>query len=181
MIGFTGVILAGGQSRRMGQAKSNLPFGNTNFLDQAKQTLARAGATEILICDNSAHLKDEHPDSGPLGGIYTALQHTINDCLIIPVDMPLLSPKFINTIMTLNEETLAVHYRKHPLPLYLKNCTKVKTYLKHTLESTSKENKKRLSLYNFLASIEATQLETKDTRCLTNINTPEEYQELQEK
>lgn len=43
------IVLAAGQSRRMGQPKLLLPWGNTTVLGQVTQTLANAGTVDIVV------------------------------------------------------------------------------------------------------------------------------------
>ena len=88
-----GVILAGGQSSRMGVDKATLSIAGTTLLDYMRTKLQRAGIDEIVICRNApGFLNDDIPQLGPLGALYTLSQHyTGRRALIIPVDMPLLS------------------------------------------------------------------------------------------
>ncbi len=43
------IVLAAGQSRRMGQAKMLLPWGSTTVIGQVVQTLAQAGLDEVIV------------------------------------------------------------------------------------------------------------------------------------
>ena len=46
---ITALILAAGQSKRMGQPKMLLPWGHTSVLGQVIETIQRAGVNEILV------------------------------------------------------------------------------------------------------------------------------------
>jgi len=46
---ISAIVLAAGQSRRMGQAKMVMPWGNTTVIGQVVQTLAQAGLHEIVV------------------------------------------------------------------------------------------------------------------------------------
>jgi len=71
-----GVILAGGQSSRMGQDKATLPIAGTTLLEFMHAKLRRAGIDEIVICRNApGFLNDDIPQLGPLGALYTLSQH----------------------------------------------------------------------------------------------------------
>jgi molybdenum cofactor cytidylyltransferase len=48
------VVLAAGQSRRMGQPKLCLPWGKTTILGQVIETLAKAGLDEIVVVTGAA-------------------------------------------------------------------------------------------------------------------------------
>ncbi len=87
-----GVILAGGQSSRMGLDKATLPIAGTTLLEYMHAKLLQAGIDEIVICRNApGYLNDDIPQLGPLGALYTLSQrYPGRRALIIPVDMPLL-------------------------------------------------------------------------------------------
>jgi molybdenum cofactor cytidylyltransferase len=48
------IVLAAGQSKRMGQPKMVLPWGGTTVIGQVVSTLARAGVTEIVVVTGGA-------------------------------------------------------------------------------------------------------------------------------
>ena len=87
-----GVILAGGQSSRMGLDKATLPIADTTLLEYMHAKLLQAGIDEIVICRNApGYLNDDIPQLGPLGALYTlGERYPGRRALIIPVDMPLL-------------------------------------------------------------------------------------------
>ena len=55
----TALILAAGQSRRMGQPKMLLPWGGTTVLGQVIETIQRAGIADILIVTGGARREVE--------------------------------------------------------------------------------------------------------------------------
>lgn len=98
---MTAVILAGGESRRMGSDKANLSLaGGTTFL-QRTAALAAGVCDEVIIVGrarpsdwpfgNTVFLPDETPGLGPAGGILTALRHTPDAVLAVACDMPALT------------------------------------------------------------------------------------------
>jgi molybdenum cofactor cytidylyltransferase len=52
---ISALILAAGQSRRMGQPKLLLPWGNVTVLEQVVSVFARAGLEDILVITGGAH------------------------------------------------------------------------------------------------------------------------------
>ena len=79
---FTGVVLAGGQSSRMGRDKAFVEVGDRALASIAADALRGAGAVEVMAVggdrDRLAALgldvrPDDHPGEGPLGAIVTAL------------------------------------------------------------------------------------------------------------
>lgn len=93
-------ILAGGQSRRMGQDKSFLMFKEKPLIEHVVDRLQTLNL-DIMIITNSptkyAHLElsiftDEIPGCGSLGGIYTALRRSTSKyVLCVACDMPFLN------------------------------------------------------------------------------------------
>ncbi len=107
----TGVILAGGQSRRMGRPKEGLPLPDGRpMIAQVIATL-RAVCTRVLIVgecrgyavtsqDDLLWLPDRHPGLGPLAGIETALASGLDDrYLIVACDQPLLTPALLRRLL----------------------------------------------------------------------------------
>ncbi len=104
---ITGVILAGGQSRRMGFDKAGAEIQGSPMLSRMIETLG-AVTPHILLSTGLIpysdtkipEVPDEFPDCGPLGGIYSALkvsQSTLN--LVLSCDMPFVSPSLLNYLI----------------------------------------------------------------------------------
>lgn len=98
MKGWTGVVLAGGKSSRMGTDKSLLPLypGGPTLLDHALDRLAPL-VDELLVVGNPEQhghvgpfvIADDLPEKGPLGGLVTAMRYAGQDkLLVLAVDMP---------------------------------------------------------------------------------------------
>ena len=93
-------ILAGGRSRRMGQDKALLRLGDRTLLEVVAERV-RPVADELFVVatDRPEYdalgfrvVPDHYPDSGSLGGIYTALVTAANPyCLVVACDMPFLN------------------------------------------------------------------------------------------
>ena len=101
---FTGAVLAGGQSRRMGIDKAFLEVGGRWLIAYALDALA--GASQRLIVGgadarleeaatvtDAVHIPDRWPGEGPLGAVASVLkeaQYPI--AVILPCDLPGLGP-----------------------------------------------------------------------------------------
>ncbi len=56
---ITAIVLAAGQSKRMGQPKMLLPWGETSVLGQVIETVQRAGVEHILVVTGGARVQVE--------------------------------------------------------------------------------------------------------------------------
>lgn len=85
-----GVVLSGGQSRRMGSPKAELKWpsahGELTWLAHAQARLA--AVCDAVVVSGSTELPDPVPGQmGPLAGVVAALRQ-YPYCLFLPVDMP---------------------------------------------------------------------------------------------
>jgi molybdopterin-guanine dinucleotide biosynthesis protein A len=103
------VILAGGESRRMGRDKAWLELDGQTLLALAVEKVCQLGVQEIFISgrlggDYSAVkypvLFDLEPGFGPLGGIERGL-HECNSplLLVLAVDLPRMTTGFLKTLV----------------------------------------------------------------------------------
>lgn len=111
------LILAAGESKRMGQPKQILPWENTTLLGHAIQQIQNLkldhigvvlGANEVLICDAIADfdveiLVNKNWKNGIGSSISTGIQQVLNyklDSLLITLaDQPLIDTAHLETIM----------------------------------------------------------------------------------
>ena len=113
----TGIILAGGKSRRMGQDKALLQLGKDSLIEHVIRRMRRV-TDELLLITNApaeyAHLglpmhRDIIPDAGALGGIYTGLTHALHDVVVcVACDSPFLQPKLLSYLISVLGEYDAV-------------------------------------------------------------------------
>ena len=98
--GVTGVLLAGGNSSRMGRNKALMPLAGRRLVDRALGVLAGL-FDDLLMVTNSPDLYADLgirmvPDlvagKGALGGIHSAVHHAAAPhCLVVACDMPFLN------------------------------------------------------------------------------------------
>jgi molybdopterin-guanine dinucleotide biosynthesis protein A len=132
----TGVILAGGKSRRMGEDKRYLVVGEQTLLERGLGVI-RSIFQEVLIViaqdspplDVDAKVvRDLLPDCGSLGGLYTGLmQATTPWIFVVACDMPFLDQavvdQFTSRRATADIVMAKLDARLHPMhALYGKRC-----------------------------------------------------------
>jgi molybdopterin-guanine dinucleotide biosynthesis protein len=102
----TGVLLAGGKSRRMGRDKACLQVGGRALFERTLALLQRyfpsviiAGDRPDLARDGLAAVPDIYPGSA-LGGLHTGLQAAKTDWIFAaPCDMPYPDPRIVELLL----------------------------------------------------------------------------------
>ncbi len=136
MVTISGVVLAGGKSRRFGQDKGLYPFRGKPLVMHALKIL-RPHCDELLISTNNPEgfkafgvktIKDIHPDCGPLGGIHSGLTCAGGDLIaLIPCDTPFV-PSSLYTFLLhhigSHQAIMPTHgkYTEPMCAIYAKNC-----------------------------------------------------------
>ncbi len=167
---FTGVVLAGGASRRMGQDKALLNTGAGTMLDHMIKLLRLVGASKIVVLGRGVGpgtLADVHPHQGPAVALqdFLTTQPKGSRHLVVPVDMPSLSVKLLSDLACQSRWT---HFKDYPLP-----CMAIA----NLAPSQFSRKIRGLHLKN-----NATLLPVPPSthHCFSNINTPRDYNEFQE-
>lgn len=119
-----GVVLSGGQSRRMQTDKAALEIAGKPLLGRAEDLLSASGCRPVLVSgrpDLPNGIADTHPGGGPAHAILDAADAMPEQCrglIIIPVDMPGLTPQDLEPLMARDGQ--AVHWNDFQLPLFLR-------------------------------------------------------------
>jgi FdhD protein len=185
--GVTGVILAGGESRRMGSDKSLLPLDGGRFIDHAYRTLA-ALFDEVLIVTNSPDLyaglpcrkvPDLYPLKGSLAGIHSGLSHARTDKIfVVACDMPFLSAEVIRRLCAGGEaaDVIIPRSERGVEPLHALYDTRCLPAVEELLDAGEKK------IVRFFPRVRVCEVPTAaftdcdpEGRSFRNINTPQEY------
>lgn len=109
---WTGVVLAGGQSSRMGRDKALIEIDGRTMLDRAIDLL-RPHVREVLVIGDPTKygqvhgtvIADEEPGLGPLGGLVTALKKArYVRLLVIACDLPELNDRLMARLKVVLDE-----------------------------------------------------------------------------
>jgi molybdopterin-guanine dinucleotide biosynthesis protein A len=134
----TGIILAGGKSRRMGGInKALLRVGRHRIIERVCKAVLEVMNNAMIITnapDDFAFLglpmfPDIHPNTGSLGGLYTGLKHCTDEPgFLVACDMPFLDPQIMRTMIDLIDgyDVVIPNVDGGLQPLhaiYSKNCT----------------------------------------------------------
>ena len=180
-----GLLLAGGQSRRMQRDKAALEYAGEPQLARAARLLrplvsklfvsVRAG--QELDAQRSAFepIADRLPDLGPLGGIHAALHaHTQAAWLVLACDLPFLDVATLQQLIAARApDKLATAYRSRfdgmPEPL----CAIWEPSSRALVDEWIATGKS--CPRSFMKHHDVALLELNNSRALDNINTAEEY------
>jgi len=111
--GLTVAVLAGGQSRRMGQDKALLEVDGRALIQHVLEAASPVGSETLIIAPERPEYErfgtrvvpDRFPQSGSLGGIYTALAEASNDhCLVLACDMPFVNRQLLEYMISLERD-----------------------------------------------------------------------------
>jgi molybdopterin-guanine dinucleotide biosynthesis protein A len=134
--GVTGILLAGGKSRRMGEDKRFLVLGEQTLLQRGLAALHSIFQDVVVVIAQDSPplhvdgrvIRDLVPDCGSLGGLYTGLmQATTPYIFVVACDMPFLDQAvmthFTNRKATADIVMAKLNGRLHPMhALYGKPC-----------------------------------------------------------
>ncbi|PJE80888.1 Molybdenum cofactor guanylyltransferase [invertebrate metagenome] len=180
-----GLVLAGGQSRRMGKDKALLSAGEQPLFQHMSGIISQTPVAQVLLSsstlNNNSHLPlaicDSVAHRGPMGGIYSVLQATsqIAALLIIPVDMPLMQPTLLTRLFIAGQScNCPVIYCGKTLPLYLPINPYVVNILKTAISSQNHRDYSLLRLHQQLNG-KTIPIPSGHAFCFQNANTPEEW------
>ena len=191
-----GVVLAGGKSSRMGQNKAYLQRNNQDMLSYSKSLLTAVGSSQVIVSGGEHGIDDLVADLGPLGGIQSIInQFKPQALLILPVDLPLMTSSELIALKQVGElSQRACFFTDNYLPLYLPVNAFVEQFFQQSLSqikskkplspSTDLNNKKVQkrnlsgpSVRSLLSQIPHRAIAAKNSSCLFNTNTPEQWQQ----
>ncbi len=191
---LTGAILAGGHSSRFGSNKALfVPDGETLISKAAG--LLRSVAREVLVSASQTNagdydflgleiVVDQHPDSGPMGGLETLLQRcTTPWLLVLTCDMPFVDKDtLIRMISSLTgEPDNALYQRDRPHALAWQRCDGSISPFPLLIERSalpqlqSRMRTGSLSMKGLLSDLDTYYIMSPYNRLLSNINRPEDW------
>ncbi len=186
--GLTGIILSGGKSSRMGMEKGLCLLDGKPLIEYSVRLLEQVCNTILIGANTDAYdylgfpvIKDEFTGIGPIGGIYSCLNHSsTNDNLVLSCDIPLIPVDLIHAILSHKDdfqvviplsdglpEPLCAFYRKDILPVIERAIYSGKYKIQDAIKDTR---------YKFLDFGENGKFSSK---IFTNINTLDDLEEME--
>jgi molybdopterin-guanine dinucleotide biosynthesis protein A len=177
-------ILAGGRASRFdGCDKGALMVDGRTIRDRQLRLLSRVADDVLIVGGPAGHVADVIPDSGPLGGVHSALMHARHDAVfVVACDMPYVTEPLVRFLLELAATADIVLPRTasgyHPLcAVYTRACI---APIERRLAA------RELKMIDLLADVRA-RVVTGDEiaecgdvdRLLANVNTPSDYAALE--
>ncbi len=186
---MTGIVLSGGENRRMGTDKAFLKIAGIPMIEHVLRSI-KTVVGNIILVTNAPRLyaaygvmvvTDAFDKRGPLTGIYSGLQRSSDEYnFVVACDMPFLNPRLMAFMAGLIEgydivvpsinglsEPLHAVYRKDLMP---------------TIEKQIRQENQRVHELYALCSVRYVREDEIDRydptrKSFKNLNTPQEYEE----
>ncbi|MBC8016380.1 MAG: molybdenum cofactor guanylyltransferase [Sporomusaceae bacterium] len=181
--GFSIIVLAGGQSSRMGRDKAELSWEHGDILNSLLARLLPLSDDVIVVSNvvrkipqSVRQAADIIPGKGPLSGIHAGLVHACHDRVFVTAcDVPFLMPSIILPIVqavgTFDGSVAVNKGQLEPLfACYRKNCAIV---IEQLLATGKHRMKDLLANINWMPVEQADQLAE---CCFMNVNTCDDYE-----
>ena len=187
----SGVLLAGGKSRRMGEDKRFLYVGQRTLLERSCAVLRELfeQVCAVIAQDSPALqaevpvIRDLMPDCGSLGGLYTGLRLAKTQHIFLAAcDMPFLNPDVIRHMVRLKDsaDIVICRWASHLQPthaVYGRNCLPVieEMMMLHNRKIHSMIGHPALRVC-VIAETEIRQIDY-EGRSMFNVNTPSDLEQ----
>ncbi len=189
----TALIVCGGESRRMGQSKAHLPFGDETMLERVVRIVSPLVEEVVLLTSkvyevpelpyDVTELPDRVEKQGPAAALYEGLKYVTNwseASVVLGCDLPLVTAESIEFLFAeLNHfDAVIPRFEGFPQPLAAVYANAALEPIENILHSG---NHRLLSCIEGLETrwVEVRQLSSIDPNLglLRNVNTPEAYRE----
>ena len=186
---ITGILLAGGKSRRMGSDKRYLVLGGETLFVRTLSVLQQMFQEVVVVLSNLDFevkqpdvrvVTDLIPNCATVGGLYTGLYYaTRPKVFVVACDMPFLQPPVINYLCSISpgSDITLVHLAAGIQPmhaLYSKKCLPIFENMIKTenFQLKSIANETTLSI----RIVQESEIQSRDPHLLSffNLNTPED-------
>jgi molybdopterin-guanine dinucleotide biosynthesis protein A len=187
-----GIVLAGGQSTRMGTAKALLPFGPETMLQRVVRLLGTTVSPVVTVAARDQELpplptgtivaRDERDARGPLEGLRAglkALPDSVDAAYVTSCDVPLLVPAFVEHMLSLLGEhdiaVMEIDGFTHPLSAVYR-----RSVLPQVESLLAQDRLRPVFLFDAVntrrVSPDEMRVADPDLRTLRNLNTREDYE-----
>ncbi len=168
-----GVVLAGGQSSRMGSDKSELTLKGKTLRQHSMEILRQAQIQNVFVSGKNG-IVDKYANKGPLAGVLSCLLFLkqFRAVLFVPVDMPLLQKEILLDLQNNLIQDFCC-FSDYNLPVILKNSSAVRDAIEQRIADNS------LSLHGLYSVLKGDYLSmTYNHDCFANANSPAQWRAI---
>ena len=184
----TAIILAGGDSQRMGSDKANLLLGKQTLLQRVIETMQQSFPQVIISVRqprpeiNLPQICDEHINAGPLAGLAASLgQVTTPWAFVVGCDMPFVKPALIEMLSQRRAQHQAVvpMVQGHPQPMAAFYASSCLSTIRANLAGSGKKSLRALLEQLQVCYVDETELLQADPtlRSFFDLDTPQDVAE----
>lgn len=189
ILNMTGIVLSGGENRRMGRDKAFLKLDGVPLIEHVLRTLRGIFPKTIIVTNTpSAYalydtvvITDAVDKQGPLTGIYSGLLHSTDEySFVVACDMPFLNPGLISYMAGLVQgyDIVVPKVAGHIEPLHAIYSKGLLPLIERRLHQDARQIR---GIFNDSRVLYVTETEIDrydpEKRSFKNLNTPEEYKE----
>ena len=176
---ISGIVLAGGFSRRMGTDKAELTLGGLTLLELQVRKLRQIGITDIMVSgygkpmEGTRAIEDIYPHKGPMSGIHACLKTAKTEaCLVVSVDVPLFPAEWLGKLVQAHNGPVTMLCHGNEIePLLAVYDSDLASRAEELILSGDR------SVRSLFAGLEVKKLEyTGDPDFLLNCNMPEDFE-----
>ncbi len=186
-----GIVLAGGQSKRMGVNKALLKYKAKSFLEiQINKLRLILGFENVFVSGEGRGfpcIPDIVKNRGPVEGIRTCLEilAKFEKLFFIPVDLPLIRQETLSLLLNVaslsTADITAFQFENKELPLILRNSAELRDFLnRRHLEDLSEAKSYTSSIRHLLENVSVYKQKLSDFQEeeFFNMNRLEDYQKV---
>jgi molybdopterin-guanine dinucleotide biosynthesis protein A len=182
---ITGIVLAGGQSTRMGTDKGLLKINDKTFFERVADAM-KPLVNDIMIVGNNSdydqfgykRVEDELINSGPLAGLYSGLKHSKTEYnLVLSCDVPMITTAVLEKLIVDDYkqfDVVQIQSQQKTMPLialYKKHC-------QHACLELLEQNERRLRVAVSQFKMKTILIPPELDEFVRNVNTKEDLKEI---
>lgn len=180
-----GVVLAGGQSQRMGTDKARLRWDGVSLVERALAALRASGCARTLVSGDypdHPHIVDRFPGCGPLGGLASIAEVAPESrWLVLAVDQPLVDASLLRPLLDGLQVGVArarqvCRYGEEPLPMAMSVTPETRDWLRAAVSADA--GRRSLKALQERLRVHALTADAAVRARLRGANTPAEWQSL---
>ncbi|MFH0867901.1 MAG: molybdenum cofactor guanylyltransferase [Candidatus Woesearchaeota archaeon] len=186
------ILLAGGKNTRINTDKAFLELNGKTIIENTINSLKNIFEEIIIVANNVEDYKflgykvipDLVKDKGPLGGIYTGLKASKDDCnFILGCDMPFVNADLVKYMLGFDEfDTVIPKINDNVEPLHALYSKNILPIIENQIKNNKLKIREMIEKIEKIKYIEREEIEKFDKKniCFFNINNEDDLEKARE-